>query len=171
MKRNIIIALGTILLPAGGNMAQTGLQECAAISDDDARLACYDRHLEAASPASREKLPVFRLPGTGDSETARPPAEDAEDSAGETARSDNFGLEDKGQADDGTRTFQVKAARHNQFTGWTIEFENGQIWRQVGTENYTIREGERYTIQRAMFNSFLLGSDRNNRKIRVTRIE
>lgn len=90
---------------------------------------------------------------------------------------DDFGLEHKPQVSEQAvesaevvREFTVSAARRNDFTGWTIEFDNGQVWRQVGSEPYRINVGATYSIQRASFNSFLLGNPDDSRKLRVTRV-
>lgn len=148
--------------------AQTTLAGCSEIEDADARLACYD---EAA--ASTKNLPVVRLP-----RSARPAAPSTQAPNQEARQSqasgDDFGLElkkDRNNEREQTRTYRVAAASHNDFTGWTIEFEDGGTWKQVGTEDYDIVVGERYTIRRASFNSFQLSSGKSNKKIRVTRVE
>jgi hypothetical protein len=68
-------------------------------------------------------------------------------------------------------TLVVKNARHNDFTGWTIEFNDGSTWKQVGTDSYRIRRGEPYNVQRGALGSYFLSSQGNNRKIRVKRVE
>jgi hypothetical protein len=156
-----------LLLPAFGFAADNNMVDCAQITDSVERLTCYDEVMQRG-PATSD-LPVVRLP-----RAPRPVA--SQESGAPTPAvesSDDFGLEVKNADRDSnaTRTYVVASAKHTDLTGWTIEFANGQVWRQVGTEDYRIREGERYTIERGMFNSFMLGNGSNNRKIRVTRVE
>lgn len=155
------------ILPATGLAADNNMVDCSQITNSVERLTCYDEVMQRG-PATSD-LPVVRLP------RAPRPAASQESGAPTPAvePSDDFGLEVKNADRDSnaTRTYVVASARHTDLTGWTIEFVNGQVWRQVGTEDYRIREGERYTIERGMFNSFLLGNSTNNRKIRVTRVE
>lgn len=157
-------------------LAQNDLEACTQISDSSARLECYDRIL---NPTNTADLPILAQPeieGTPTEQRVLPaPIEAAHAPAPAPAlvSGDDFGLELKQlpspEAD--LRTFTVASARHNDFTGWTIEFENGQIWKQVGTNRYRIKTGQPYTIKRASFNSFLLGNANNNRNIRISRIE
>ena len=161
----------TFLLAAGHLAAQPTLQSCAGIEDSDARLKCYDEAMN-----SGEKLPVFRLPrasatSPGTEEQQRNQPVQAEQKQG--VQGDSFGLELKGAeaAAGDSRTMSVSAARHSDFTGWTIEFDNGQVWHQIGADDYDIVVGKSYTIKRASFNSFLLGSSENNSKMRVSRVE
>lgn len=152
---------------------QDDLNACNAVPDSQERLACF----EALADEPRAVAPDTPPPVAEDraADPVRSPVTPVRQS--ETAGSDNpdFGLEHKQAKTPDSETepmqFTVSAARHNDFTGWTIAFENGQVWRQVGTDRYDIRVGDTYTIQPASFNSFLLGNNRNNRKIRVSRVE
>ena len=146
------------------SLGQVSIASCADIEDSAARLACYD---EATSAI--QSLPVIRLPRasvTSSSEASN----DAP--ATSSSRGDDFGLELR---DDGgrvaERSYRVVAANRNDFTGWTIEFENGAKWRQVGTDKYDIEVGDTYTVRRGALNSFLLSNSKNNRKIRIKRFE
>ena len=148
--------------------SQGGLASCAEIENAQERLACYDKAAESGN-----NLPVVRLPRNTRPDTAdTAPAENASQPA---ERRDEFGLELKQerQRDTGpdSRSYRVLAARHNDFTGWTIEFEGGGTWKQVGTDDYDIEVGETYTIRRGTFNSYMLSNSNNNKKIRITRVE
>lgn len=166
----LVSTCGLLLAVTGQQaFAQGGITSCAGIQDAEERLACYDRAAESSA-----NLPVVRLPR---SSRPAPEAETASEGAAtrEVEPQDDFGLELKQerQRDPGpdTRSYRVLAATHNDFTGWTIEFEGGGTWKQVGTDDYDINIGERYTINRATFNSFMLSNSKNNRKIRITRVE
>lgn len=167
--KTVLFTVGLLMMltPQYQLLAQENLTSCAAIGNAEERLACYDR----AAEATRD-LPVVRLPRTARTE---PRSTSEEPAAPATTRQDEFGLELKQErisnAGPDSRTYTVLAASHNDFTGWTIEFDGGGIWKQVGTDDYNIEVGERYTVSRATFNSFLLSNGTNNRKIRITRVE
>lgn len=170
--RNIFLPLGLLLLtlavPASG---QNSLESCADISDSAARLACYDGVMENRNP---ENLPVVRLPRSSardadlGSEQTKATTEPTTDNS-----QDNFGIEHKAAGRDGAdeRTMTVASARHTDLAGWIIEFDNGQTWKQVGTDSYDIEEGKSYKITRGFMTSFILSNFENNRKIRVTRVK
>ena len=170
LKISLVIP-GLLLFPLASfqvqGQSQGNIVSCAIIEDAQERLACYDRAADNVS-----NLPVVRLPRSSQQPATEGPA--VSDSAPQT-RQDEFGLELKQerQRDTGpdSRSYRVVAARHNDFTGWTIEFEGGGVWKQVGTDDYKIEVGERYTVSRATFNSYMLSNSENNRKIRITRVE
>ena len=143
--------------------AQNNVTSCADIEDAEERLSCYDRVAEAT-----RNMPVIRLPRAERITTA--PVVSGNDSQGASVRGDSFGY---GEQRDGprTRTYRVVAARHNDFTGWTLEFDNGSTWKQVGTDDYRIEIGEQYSVRRNSFNSYMLSNFANNRKIRISRVE
>jgi len=159
------LLLSLTSLPA---LSQGGLASCADIDNAQERLACYDRAAEDAS-----NLPVVRLPRN----TRQPAAETAatQDNVQQQQRQDEFGLELKRERQQNrgpdTRSYTVLSARHNDFTGWTIEFDGGGTWKQVGTDDFDIKVGQRYTVRRATFNSYMLSREGSNKKIRITRVE
>jgi hypothetical protein len=138
-KHNILIhvLLVASALISISTFAQSGLQRCAGIQDDSARLQCYD-------------------------ELARP-------------TEDSFGLEQKvetaKEATDEIDTVVVKVttATHNDFTGWTINFDNGQSWKQVGIDRFAVKAGDTCTISRGALNSFRVQCGDIERRIQVTR--
>lgn len=143
-------------------VGQVNIASCADIQDSAARLTCYDE-----ATTQNQNLPVIRLPRGSVTSSG-----EASDNASATAsRGDQFGLELRGERGRSTRTYHVVAATRNDFTGWTIEFDGGGKWRQIGTDNYAIDVGESYTLRRGSLNSFLLSNTNNNRKMRIQRLE
>lgn len=65
----------------------------------------------------------------------------------------------------------VVVAAHSPFTGWIITFDNGQSWKQIGTDSFAIRKGDSCTIERAVLDSFRLKCGDRARQIRVVREE
>jgi hypothetical protein len=155
----LFAGISTISLAVVG---QVDLVSCADIQDSAARLSCYDE-----ATTQNQNLPVIRLPrGTVSSSS------ETSDSASEsTSRVDQFGLDLSAGGARTTRTLRVVAATRNDFTGWTIEFEGGGKWRQVGTDKYDIDVGQSYTVRRGTLNSFMLSNSSNNRKLRIKRVE
>jgi len=170
MKRFRFIILSNLMCPiltSSFALGQSSITECADIDNAQARLNCYDRVSENV-----KELPVVRVPRNRNSEPQ--PRLDAP--LPSTAVQDEFGLDEakkqkQRESEPDSRSYRVLSAKHNDFTGWTIEFEGGGIWKQVGTESYDIEVGGLYTIQRRSFGSYQLSSSRNNRKIRVSSTE
>lgn len=65
----------------------------------------------------------------------------------------------------------VTSATHTPYTGWIVTFDNGQKWKQIGTDSFALREGDSCTIERAMLDSFRLKCGDRARQIRVAREE
>lgn len=157
----LFAGISTISLTVVG---QVNIVSCADIQDSAARLACYDE-----ATTQNQNLPVIRLP-----RSSAPSSGEASDTASEsesTSRGDQFGLDLSRGGARTTRTYRVVAATRNDFTGWTIEFEGGGKWSQIGTDNYDIDVGQSYTVRRGSLNSFMLSNSSNNRKLRIKRVE
>lgn len=181
--RRSLTLLAFLLLSSGQSIAaeavsQDLLRDCAAVRDANARLACFEALVEDPAPAEAAPAPT-PAPAPAPRVSSPRPAPPATVSEARAAEDDDFGLEHKNipepamaqeDREPDIRRLRVTSAAHNDFTGWTIEFGNGQVWKQIGTEPYDIEEGATYSIQRGSFNSYLLGNPDNNRKIRVTRV-
>ena len=170
MKPQILTILS--LLAVTPVFAQDALNTCANITDSTARLACYDEAMQA-----NKALPVLRIPRNTSAPASSTPAPGAvPGTPAVTSQADQpedgFGLEIKTSDNTvykNTRNFTLADANYNQFTGWTIEFTNGQVWKQVGADSYRIEPGQTYTISRGTFNSFFLNAAGKRDKIRITR--
>ena len=166
MKPQILTILS--LLAVTPVFAQDALNTCANITDSTARLACYDEAMQA-----NKALPVLRIPRNTSTPATSTLAPDTPAVSSQAEQpEDGFGLEIKtsdNTVEENTRNFTVADASYNQFTGWTIEFTNGQVWKQVGADSYRIEPGQTYTISRGTFNSFFLNAAGKRDKIRITR--
>lgn len=179
------------LIHSADVLAQLSMAECAELEDSLERLRCYDSAMEnsAVENAAPSSMPVIEVPQAKPQVQSQPQPQAAtksapEDDFGKTVsvkeaveetRSEepgSLGLDDiDGTGELTQRVMTVATAKQNDFTGWTIEFENGQVWQQIGTDGYRIRKGEQYTISRALMDSYLLSNSSNNRKMRVRRIK
>ncbi len=178
------------LIHSADVLAQLSMAECAALEDSLERLRCYDAVMEnsAMGNTAPSSMPVIEVPRAKPQVQSQPQPQpvtksDPEDDFGKTVsvkeavaetRSEEaatLGLDDDAGSEMTQRVMTVATARQNDFTGWTIEFENGQVWQQIGTDGYRIRKGEQYTISKALMDSYLLSNAANNRKMRVRRIK
>ena len=65
----------------------------------------------------------------------------------------------------------VTAALHSPYTGWTITFDNGQRWKQIGTTSFVVNVGDSCSVEPGMLNSYLLRCGNRARRIRVASAE
>ncbi|GAB0111172.1 hypothetical protein [Pseudoalteromonas distincta] len=163
MKKQLLSLL--VLLSAPTFAAQTefntqALQACSFIENDFNRLLCYDNTVAGKSllkPSVTKKL----TPPT----TAAAPIQVKE-------KVDDFGLEHKKEAQVEKET-EIKAVvtsvKEAAYGELIISLDNGQQWRQIGSDSMRLKENETIVISRGAFSSFLLKKDGKNRSIRVKR--
>ncbi|MEL0641536.1 hypothetical protein V6260_13065 [Pseudoalteromonas aliena] len=163
MKKQLLSLL--VLLSAPTFAAQTefntqALQACSFIENDFNRLLCYDNTVAGKSllkPSVTKKL----TPPT----TAAAPIQVKE-------KVDDFGLEHKKEAQVEKET-EIKAVvtsvKEAAYGELIISLDNGQQWRQIGSDSMRLKENEAIVISRGAFSSFLLKKDGKNRSIRVKR--
>ncbi|GAB2928074.1 hypothetical protein [Rheinheimera gaetbuli] len=134
---------------------EQALELCRAEKNALRRLTCYDAIADGTATAA---------PTQATSATVQP-------LANKTQASEQFGIEHRQQEQTTVEQLNVvvKSLKYNPYKELTVEFTNGQVWQQIGTDYYKIAEGETHTIRRSAFNSFLLGNDKNSRTIRVKR--
>jgi hypothetical protein len=141
----------------------TWADECAAMDDDAARLACYDSH----NPPHKN---IARAPAS-----TNPPA-----AAAPIPKSgSDFGLAEKRQrtyadapkAGPDELTAHVASVSRKLTGELLLKLDNGQSWVQAQRKSGVfIKAGERVTIARGTFGSYLLSSD-SGATMRVRRQE
>ena len=152
MKRLAII---TLLIATGSSAAvpvEQALELCRAEQNALKRLFYYDAINGAAAV---DALPIAKKP----------------EPAAQTSKQE-FGKEHRNilQEDAPEQVYMTVAkVSYDPYKSLIVEFDNGQVWRQLGTEFYSIKAGEKHYIKRAVMNSFLLGSDDGRKAIRVRR--
>ena len=150
----LIATLAALPAVAEQPALQQALELCRAEQNALRRLTCYD-----AIDHTNTKTTATSLPAQ------------AQQANGKPAETD-FGLEHKQRHDTNEQlNLIVKSLTYSPRKELIIEFDNGQRWRQIGTEYYSIKVGEQHHIKRGVLNSFLLSNDDNNRTIRVRRID
>lgn len=149
------LAMITLLVTASSHAAiptDQALELCRAEQNALKRLLCYDAINSDAAATSAS------APNTAASNVEAPRQE--------------FGKEHRNilQEDAPEQVYMtVRKVSYNPYKSLIVEFDNGQVWHQLGTEFYSIKAGEQHYIKRAVMNSFLLGSDDGRKAIRVRR--
>ncbi|MDX3772672.1 hypothetical protein QE250_00920 [Chromatiaceae bacterium AAb-1] len=144
---------------------EQALQQCRTEQNALKRLVCYDE-INAGSTVTAVPAPATPAPVA--SVTPAPVTTPAP----ATSAADDFGIEHRKRAAEETPDTlygTVKSVQYSPRKELIVEFDNGQRWRQTGTDYYKIAVGEQHYLKRGALNSFFLGNDSNNRTIRVRR--
>lgn len=169
----------TALLPAAVQ-AQEELLRCADVADDTTRLACYDRLARELRSAAGVEIADD---ATANSTSPGPNADNAASSpvepVGNGMRSALalFGFESRPEEQRAITEVAdrlegaVTSASHSPFSGWTLTLDNGQVWKQIGSDRFDIEAGDQAVITRGSLNSFLLQRGGEGRRIRVSRVK
>ena len=186
----IRMAACLLLLSTAPAVADDALSEdiaaCAAISDSEERLACFDaltaapaaepaapRISEPASPAPAAVAAAPAATATAEPAAAavapEPPA-----AAGPTPITDDIGRERiEGGRDEERPEYAANVVRceENQQSGQTyFFFENGQVWRQANYRRLRFREC-RFAVELSEDNfGYTMRIPSEDRRLRVTRI-
>lgn len=148
---------------------------CVDITDDGARLSCYDRHFrrssggkDTAEPGRSLSAPVATASVAA---TAGAPVDPLAD----------FGMNPRLQRRQDTEsnvsrptvlTAKVRSVRHNANSRYTFELENGQVWIQTEVEELLrINPGDTVVIRRMDTGTYLLRRADTNRSSYVRRIQ
>ena len=162
MKNLVAVAIALLSLPLSASSIppEQALELCRAEQNALRRLTCYDSiQIEPgqANTSSERTLPEQAAAQAKAAAPAKP--------------ADAFGMEYKQNIDSSIDELAVtvKSIRYSPHKELIVEFDNGQRWRQIGTEYYSIKEGQQHRIKRGALSSFFLANDNNNRTIRIRR--
>ncbi|MDO8408785.1 MAG: hypothetical protein Q7S93_01800 [Phenylobacterium sp.] len=150
--------------PPGRAAVLQSLLDCRSLSEDSARLACYDQAAGAMDQAEAQGDIVVV-----DREQAR------------NVRRQAFGfslpslaLFERGEAPDDIDNVTGVAKRAYQAASgkWVIELEDGAVWQQTDTEKLVRRPrpGTKVEIRKASMGSFFMNLD-GQRAVRAQRVE
>lgn len=163
----LLLLIGLALSPvvlAQSNLAGK-LENCRLEQNALKRLVCYDEielniNKGPASPAAAAAVAA----------TANNSAK-AEAKIERPTASSNFGIEHRQAITEASdeQTAVVAGIRLSPRREMIIELDNGQIWRQNGSEAFDLKAGEQISIKRGMFGAFYLSKAGLNRTIKVTR--
>ncbi len=173
MKSKILLlaALGLSAMPAGAQDNSAAMAHCAAISDSNARLSCYDgiavapQHATAPAPAAppvQAAAPAPQVQVTTPPPASSMAAKTAEFGA-ETMRSSQPDRETSNEFHELRATItQVEFSKTNRFI---VTLDNGQVWRQIEGDLSKARfhkSGDAVTISRGVFGSYNLSLDEHD---------
>lgn len=163
-----ILAIAASQASAQSQSLQQALEQCRLEQNALKRLVCYDEIGTAGQAAiTKNATPaVTAASATPVTAVAAPATPDAAPVEAE------FGLEHRQRINESTADqiyATVKTVSYSPRKELIVEFDNGQRWRQNGTDYYKIAVGESHYLKRGALNSFFLGNDNNNRTIRVRR--
>jgi len=161
--RSLGMALAVVALGAGAVSAQPKaegraaivqkLVDCRKVTDDAARLACYDQTTAALDQAEAKGDVVIV-----DREQARKVRKQA---FGFTIPS--ISIFAKGEEKEDVDSFDgvVAAARQEGGGHWVVKLEDGAVWRQVGMEELfkSPKPGMKVKIRKASLGSYLMTVD------------
>lgn len=199
MSRVLPVLLVPGLLLPGLAVAQSDsvfvdIGPCMAMEEDAQRYACYDL-LEEQIRASRARdvnLPVVSLPRSPRQDTPAEPAQAPEPEPAAAGRQDDdvavadFGREEAvrdqarettarvlDNADGGQELVDTIAALEERVPGqWQVTLTSGQVWTQVNSKRYRLREGMEVRIYPSPFGgSFRLAATNRNGFIQVRRVQ
>ncbi|MGO2074218.1 hypothetical protein ACT3S9_00755 [Pseudoalteromonas sp. AOP31-A2-14] len=171
MKIQLLPLLTLISVTTMAHAEEVNLQAlhaCAFVENDTNRLLCYDNTM-AGKSLSRKDATMVPVSASSN----KPEAANAAVASSPEAKNKNFGLEHKEVAKDNDDEIKVivKSVDEAPYGELIITLENGQQWRQIGSDNIRISSSDKVIISRGMFNSFLLKKEGQNRSIRVKRIQ
>lgn len=136
-----------LLLLSATLQATANWQSCRSISNDDTRLACYDKYAltlgrQAAPPTLEQQKAAFGLP-------KRSPAGQLQNISSQIARIE--------KTTHGARIFYL---------------QNEQVWRQIGSHSQPrLKTGDNIMIERRALGAFSMKKQGSNRSLRVKRIK
>lgn len=161
MKLVLVALVAVTSLPVAAIPLEQALELCRAEQNTLRRLTCYD----AIQPATSHTA------APSNTSTTQSPTAPAANTKVQKQPETDFGIEHRKVNEDAPDQIylSVKEVRYSPRKELIVEFDNGQVWRQNGTDYYKIATGEQHFIKRGVLNSFLLGNDNNNRTIRVRR--
>lgn len=178
MKNTVRIA-GAVLLTIVSSVSQAetvaeAMQACRNESNDLKRLICFDNVAEsmniyAGASQSVEDVAESRPKAVA---TTAPVAASA---SGTPAADDDFGMEHKKKPEQSTpdeMTARIVSMAKNARGEFTVELDNGMVWRQNGKANsLVINEGDAVIIERGLMGAFYLSREGYNRRVNVNRVK
>ncbi|MEL0634286.1 hypothetical protein V6237_16020 [Pseudoalteromonas carrageenovora] len=176
MKKQLLSLLVLISAPAfaAQEINVQALQACSFIENDFNRLLCYDNTVAGkplTKPSEKKTLTPPKAVTNITPNVSAPVAAVKEKAP--VAKADDFGLEHKELTKDKEEniTALVSSVKKAPYGELIIKLDNGQEWRQIGSDSLKLSESDTVNISRGVFNSFLLRKEGQNRSIRVKRTQ
>lgn len=153
---------------------------CRDLTDDDARLICYDSAVDRSrQSADSGPRPAPAAPAAPPAPAAPAGAAAASSAAANLSQEDLFGKsgdevertvqEATGSAPLDSLSATVTKLQKYSYDKVLITLDNGQVWKQVDGSNVRLRVGDTVEIERASLGSFMLKKQGSKRTMRVSR--
>ncbi|MCB1692424.1 MAG: hypothetical protein KDI19_06630 [Pseudomonadales bacterium] len=162
-----VLVFVACLLPASAAIADP-LDDCRRIDGEHARVACYDRVVDARAPESEPAALSQDAPVTSHEKSAA--QEDDALFGKHESESIDILKEKAGVANADAIERSVAAVTTGAFGKLLVELDNGQAWRQLDNGRLPLQTGDRVRIEKASFGSYLLVKATGSRSIRVKRV-
>lgn len=180
MLKTMMAALALLAATSSGAQAlDRALLDCAAETDDDQRLACYDRAVARISSAAQRVIAERRAASerlAAERATAEAAAASKAAADAEAAKRQAFGGERlrRGLDDDGdiqTLTAAVVETLSDRDGMTVFVLDNGQMWRQTsGISLPPVRAGDKVELSRGAVGSYQMWLPRQKRSVKARRM-
>jgi hypothetical protein len=159
------------------------LEECVKISQDTARLACFDKITKKFSSKSIEanttQVITQKIDNSSKEHIDNLSSKSVEANTAQviTQQVDDFSKEhiEKTAEEKANEVLSIsltvdslKKVGRGQ---WKITFKNGQQWQQKDTTKFKLKEGNKVTLTKGALGSVFLQKENNNKRMKVKRLK
>jgi hypothetical protein len=165
----LTLAAATLILLSNHAYASTESQlaSCSVVTDKLERLICYDTLASSATDTTQAmpaKAAMIATPALASKETFGLKKT--------VVVKEDFGLIKKADVEEISKLyFTVASIDKDAYDALRITLDNGQVWKQKGSQRFKLKKDQKVFIERGALGSFLLGSDDRNSTIRVKRLK
>ena len=164
MRRATLIRFaGAALLSVAAYASTDGdLASCRTITEDAARLACYDKLPDQPTPGLATVVPVAPSAAAASPSPETLFGRDTVESEDMVRRAAGISRLDE-------VTSRVSGVEKNPLGKLVLSLDNGQVWVQLDSSTFRVESGDVVRIRRAALGSYLLTGTGGKRTIRVRR--
>ncbi|AKE51732.1 hypothetical protein [Kangiella geojedonensis] len=167
-----IMLLSSLFVISTSLHAASTAEDCAAITDNNKRLECYDKFLKKQSEQRNQETPKPSQANAPEPAPAVTEAPEPELTVEEKFGSE--GLKDPSKKPKSVDEISSRAIGIYKMweKGIPVTLENGQVWEITDHRStYHKVTNPMITIEKALFGSYLLGVEGLNKRFRVKRVQ
>lgn len=140
------------------------LRICSALSDNTKRLTCYDQMTQKVQSSIIIQEPIKTHIKK---QIKAQPIKSAEQ------RTAKFGAQHLEKDVDEIEKIDLTIAKiEKSLRGLKIfHFTNGQVWKESSKKYFKVKKGDKVFIKKAVFGSFIIGTNKNNQITKVKRVK